>query len=66
MKVKVANFIRSCPQSCDDFKFVIEGIEPKNRRKGGSITVVVDCAHSAVCKFRWEGANDGEIPQETR
>ena len=49
MKVKVANFIGSCPQSCDDFKFVIEGIEPKNRRKGGSITVVVDCAHSAVC-----------------
>lgn len=66
MKVELTNKVEPCPQPCDDFEFILDELNQYDRRHGGNIHVLVDCAHSAVCKFRGKEDNDGEIPQETR
>lgn len=46
-----------CPEKCCDLDLIIEELKPKKRIERG-IHILVDCAHSAVCKYRKEGEND--------
>lgn len=61
MKVELTNNIELCPQKCDDFVFVLDEVNQYDRRNGGNIHVLADCAHSAVCKYRDKGDTDGEV-----
>lgn len=58
MKVELTNNVEACPQQCDDFLFILDEVNQCNRKESGNIHVLVDCAHSAVCRYRNEGDND--------
>lgn len=59
MRVELTNNVEPCPKQCDDFEFILDEVSQYDRKRGGDIHVLVDCAHSAVCKHR-DGGESGD------
>lgn len=58
MIVEVINNLEKCPEKCDDMLLVLDEITPYARQRGDDLCVLIDCAHSGVCKFRKSGESD--------
>lgn len=52
MKVEVINNLEKCPEKCDDMLLILDEITPYARQRSDDLRVLIDCAHSGVCKFR--------------
>lgn len=58
MEVDVINNLKECPEKCDDMLLALDEITPYARQRGNDLRVLIDCAHSGVCKFRKSGEGD--------
>lgn len=55
MRAELVNRLEGCPADCPDADIEVERVYSRH----WCVTVLVDCAHSGVCRFRRE-VSDGD------